>query len=184
MEAKEAITKIKVLLGLEPNDLVKVQFAELTLVDGTTVKVDGEPEVGKALVVVTPEGEIPAPEGKHQTTSDLLITVDATGTITEVTTVEAETPSVEVEVEMEKEEVKVEMTEADKKKVEMAEALVDTLLPYLETIDEMKKKMTQVETQLQKMSAEPAAKKIKRNENTQDVRFSRVDRLVNLKKTK
>ena len=187
MEAKEAITKIKVLLGLEPNEVVEVQFAELTLVDGTTVRVDGEPEVGKALVVVTEEGEIPAPEGQHETTSGVLVTVDATGTITELTPVEVEAEDEKEEVEVvmeEEEEVKVEMTEEDKKKVEMADALVDTLLPYLEVIDEMKDKMSKFETQLEQMSAEPAAKKIKRNENFQDERSSRVDRLITLKKTK
>lgn len=187
MEAKEAITKIKVLLGLEPNETVSVQFADLTLVDGTTVRVEGEPEVGKALVVVTEEGEMPAPEGMHQTTDNMLVTVDANGVITELTPVEVEAEEteeeVEVQMEEEKEEVQVVMTEEDKKKVEMADALVDTLLPYLETIDEMREKVAEVEAKLQKMSAEPAATRIKRNENTQGERYSRVDRLVSLKKS-
>lgn len=184
MEAKEAITKIKVLLGLEPNDTVSVQFADLTLVDGTTVRVEGEPEVGKALVVVTEEGEMPAPEGKHQTVDNMLVTVDANGIITELTPVEVEAEEEEVEVQMEEEEkVEVVMTETDKKKVEMADALVELLLPYLETIDEMKEKVAEVEAKLQKMSAEPAATRIKRNEKPQGERYTRVDRLVSLKKS-
>lgn len=185
MEAKEAITKIKVLLGLEPQETVAVAFADLTLVDGTTVRVEGEPEVGKALVVVTEEGEMPAPEGRHTTTDGMIVTVDANGVITELTAVEveAEEETEEVEVMMEEEEeVKVEMTEEDKKKVEMADALVETLLPYLETIDEMKEKVAEVEAKLQKMSAEPAGKRIQRNENFSSDRTSRVDRLVTLKK--
>lgn len=184
MDSKEAITKIKVLLGLEP-PTVELQFATATLVDGTEVRVEGELEAGKPLFVVTEDGEIPAPVGQHETTNGMLVSVDDNGMITEVTAIEVEAEEEEVEVEMsEEEEVKVEMTEEDKKKVEMADALVDTLLPYLEQIDEMKEKVAEVEAKMAKMSAEPAAKRIKRNENTQDGRTSRVDRLVTLKKTK
>ena len=184
MDSKEAITKIKVLLGLEP-DTVELQFAEATLVDGTTVRVEGELEAGKPLFVVGEEGEIPAPAGQHETTTGMLVTVDDNGMITEVTAIEVEAEEEEEteEVQME-EEVVVEMTEEDKKKVEMADALVETLLPYLEQIDEMKEKVAEVEAQMAKMSAEPAAKRIKRNENFQDERSSRVDRLITLKKTK
>jgi hypothetical protein len=184
MDSKEAITKIKVLLGLEP-DTVELQFAEATLVDGTTVRVEGELEAGKPLFVVGEEGEIPAPAGQHETTTGMLVTVDDNGMITEVTAIEVEAEEEEEteEVQME-EEVVVEMTEDDKKKVEMADALVETLLPYLEQIDEMKEKVAEVEAQMAKMSAEPAAKRIKRNENFQDERSSRVDRLITLKKTK
>ena len=184
MDSKEAITKIKVLLGLEP-DTVELQFAEATLVDGTTVRVEGELEAGKPLFVVGEEGEIPAPAGQHETTTGMLVTVDDNGMITEVTAIEVEAEEEEEteEVQME-EEVVVEMTEDDKKKVEMADALVETLLPYLEQIDEMKEKVAEVEAQMAKMSAEPAAKRIKRNENFQDERSSRVDRLITLKKSK
>lgn len=187
MDSKEAITKIKVLLGLE-TDAVELQFAQATLVDGTTVRVEGELEAGKPLFVVGEEGEIPAPAGQHETTTGMLVTVDDNGMITEVTAIEVEAEeeekTEEVQMEEEKEEVVVEMTEDDKKKVEMADALVETLLPYLEQIDEMKEKVAEVEAQMAKMSAEPAAKRIKRNENHQDERSSRVDRLVTLKKTK
>lgn len=184
MDSKEAITKIKVLLGLEP-DTVELQFAAATLVDGTTVRVEGELEAGKPLFVVGEEGEIPAPAGQHETTTGMLVTVDDNGMITDVTAIEVEAEEEEKteEVQME-EEVVVEMTEDDKKKVEMADALVETLLPYLEQIDEMKEKVAEVEAQMAKMSAEPAAKRIKRNENFQDERSSRVDRLITLKKTK
>lgn len=185
MKASEAIEKIRVLLGVEDVEEVQVQMATATLVDGTVVEVEGELEVGKPLFVQTEEGPIPAPAGKHQTTEDLLITVDEAGVITEI--VEAgEEPEVEVEIEMEKEEEKMEekvdeKMEEEKVKVEMAEKLIQLLEPYLKQIDEMKEKMEAQEIVLQKLSKEPAAPKVKRNEFTND-RDSRVDRLVKLRK--
>lgn len=185
MKASEAIEKIRVLLGVEDVKEVQVQMATATLVDGTVVEVEGELEVGKPLFVQTEEGPIPAPAGKHQTTEDLLITVDEAGVITEI--VEAgEEPEVEVEIEMEKEEEKMEekvdeKMEEEKVKVEMAEKLIQLLEPYLKQIDEMKEKMEAQEIVLQKLSKEPAAPKVKRNEFTND-RDSRVDRLVKLRK--
>jgi len=182
MKASEAIEKIRVLLGVENVEEVQVQMATATLVDGTVVEVEGELEVGKPLFVQTEEGPIPAPAGKHQTTEDQLITVDEAGVITEIAEVEAEQTEeeVEVEVEMEDEKVEVEMEEKEVK-VEMAEKLIQLLEPYLKQIDEMKEKMESQEVQLQKLSKEPAAKPIKRNEVSND-RVSRVDRLVKLRK--
>ena len=183
MKASEAIEKIRVLLGVENVEEVQVQMATATLVDGTVVEVEGELEVGKPLFVQTEEGPIPAPAGKHQTTTDQLITVDEAGVITEIAEVEAEQTEeeeVEVEVEMEDEKVEVEMEEKEVK-VEMAEKLIQLLEPYLKQIDEMKEKMEAQEVQLQKLSKEPAAKPIKRNEVAND-RVSRVDRLVKLRK--
>jgi len=95
MTANEAIKKIKVMLGVEQvveTVETEIQLAEATLVDGTIVKVEGEFEVGKQLLVVTVEGDIAAPEGIHETTDGLLVTVDAQGVITnlEETTKESE----------------------------------------------------------------------------------------------
>ena len=183
MKASEAIEKIRVLLGVEDAiEETQIQLATATLIDGTIVEVEGELEVGKPLFVQTEEGPIPAPAGKHQTTNDLLITVDEAGVITEIVEVEAEEPEVEVEVEMEdeKEEVKVEMEE-EKVKIEMAEKLIQLLEPYLKQIDEMKEKMESQEEMIMKLSKEPAAKPIKRNDITND-RNSAVDRLVKIRK--
>ena len=183
MKASEAIEKIRVLLGVEDAiEETQIQLATATLIDGTIVEVEGELEVGKPLFVQTEEGPIPAPAGKHQTTNDLLITVDEAGVITEIVEVEAEEPEVEVEVEMEdeKEEVKVEMEE-EKVKIEMAEKLIQLLEPYLKQIDEMKEKMAAQDEVIAKLSKEPAAKPIKRNDITND-RINAVDRLVKFRK--
>jgi|694.fasta_scaffold27070_3 hypothetical protein len=97
MTAKEAIQTIRLMLGVDHDVETSVEsnivkLAEATLVDGTVVKCEGAFEVGKQLFVVTAEGDIPAPEGKHETTDGVIVTVDANGVITnlEETTPEAE----------------------------------------------------------------------------------------------
>jgi len=85
MTKEEAINKIRILLGAETKTEA---FAQATLVDGTEVSVEGDFEVGKSLSVVTEEGNIPAPEGTHETTDGALVTVDESGVITSIEMVE------------------------------------------------------------------------------------------------
>ena len=109
MTAQEALYKIRVMLGVEDTneevsletetDTEDVQLAEATLVDGTKVKTEGEFEVGKQLFVVTEEGDIPAPEGLHETTEGIIVGVDAEGIIISI-----EEPAEEEVVVEEKEE--------------------------------------------------------------------------------
>jgi hypothetical protein len=73
--------EIKMRFNDEP---APIQFGELTLVDGTIIKYEGDaPAIGSALIVVTPEGEVPAPDGVHETDSGLLIQTEG-GVITEI----------------------------------------------------------------------------------------------------
>jgi len=152
MTANEAIKKIKVMLGVEQvveTVETEIQLAEATLVDGTIVKVEGEFEVGKQLLVVTAEGDIAAPEGIHETTDGLLVTVDAQGVITnlEETTEESE----EVEA---------------KASTELSEDFVNQIVNILDN------KFKEFETKLQTLNHEftafrnePAGKKITNNLN-------------------
>ena len=160
MTANEAIKKIKVMLGVEQvveTVETEIQLAEATLVDGTIVKVEGEFEVGKQLLVVTAEGDIAAPEGIHETTDGLLVTVDAQGVITnlEETTKESE----EVEA---------------KASTELSEDFVNQIVNILDN------KFKEFETKLQTLNHEftafrnePAGKKITNNLN--DVQKSEGD---------
>ena len=85
MTAQEALYKIRVMLGVEDTskevstepeaETSNIELAETTLVDGTKVKVEGELAEGKQLLVETPEGDIPAPAGVHETSDGLLIEV-------------------------------------------------------------------------------------------------------------
>lgn len=59
-------------------------FGEATLTDGTIVLFPGEaPEVGAPLTIKGVDGEVPAPDGVHETDSGKLITTEA-GAITAI----------------------------------------------------------------------------------------------------
>ena len=160
MTANEAIKKIKVMLGVEQvveTVETEIQLAEATLVDGTIVKVEGEFEVGKQLLVVTAEGDIAAPEGIHETTDGLLVTVDAQGVITnlEETTEESE----EVEA---------------KASTELSEDFVNQIVNILDNkFKEFETKLQTLNHEFTAFKNEPAGKKITNNLN--DVQKSEGD---------
>ena len=201
MQANEAITKIKLLLGLNEEtveETVVVEaseetteevvaeetFATATLADGTEVKVEGEFEEGKACFVETEEGDIPAPAGKHQMADDTLITIDESGKIVAIEEVAAEevTDAVE-EVEMEEDKKEEEAME-EEVEVSMAEEVVEMLKPYFEEISDLKKKVEEMEGKFQAFSAEPAAKPIKKAEAFEANRLSAVDRIAQIRRSK
>ena len=203
MQANEAITKIKLLLGLNEETVEetvvveasketteevvegpKDAFAMATLADGTEVKVEGEFEEGKACFVETEEGDIPAPAGKHQMADDTLITIDESGKIVAIEEVAAEevTDAVE-EVEMEEDKKEEEAME-EEVEVSMAEEVVEMLKPYFEEISDLKKKVEEMEGKFQAFSAEPAAKPIKKAENFEANKLSAVERIASIRRSK
>lgn len=105
--------EIKMRFSSEP-----AKFGELTLVDGTIIKYEGDaPMEGAPLIVVTPEGEVPAPDGVHETDSGLLISTQD-GVI----------------VSIEEKEMEV---EAGKKEEEMAEfATLESFETYRASVEE------------------------------------------------
>jgi hypothetical protein len=195
MTANDAIQKIRVLLGVE--ETVEVAMAAATLVDGTQVEVEGDFEVGKPLFVVTAEGNIPAPAGVHQTTDNLLVTVDEAGAISQIEEVAMEEEKPEEAMEEEnKEEVALE-EEKDEEEMEeeveedmsddneeMIVRIVEAMKPYFEEIKELKEKVVEMEGKFQKFSKEPAAKPIKKAEAFEANRINAVERIAKLRKSK
>lgn len=166
MTAKEAINKISVMLGVaqdgETTDTA-VELAEATLLDGTKVRVDGDFEVGKPLFVITDEGDVYAPEGKHETESGLVISVDADGVITAVEEKEAEEEApeeapAEAEAELEAE---VETT------ISLSEEVVGNIMEVLNrmegTITALENRLNATEEEFHAFRNEPAGKKITNN---------------------
>ena len=108
-KSNKAIAEIKNLMvqfgfmKAEDASLVEENFLEAKLKDGTVVKVEGESLAeGAKVVVVTEEGEIPAPNGVHELEDGSKIeTVD--GLVKSI--VAAEVPELEVEVEAKAEEL-------------------------------------------------------------------------------
>ena len=184
MTGNEAIQKIRILLSGEPEVIVApAAMASATLIDGTAVEVEGEFEVGKPLFVVTAEGNIPAPAGMHQTTDNVVVTVDEAGIITKVEEIASE-EALEDEVKTEEvamEEVAVEETEDAET---MVIKIVEAMKPYFEEIKDLKEQVLEMEKKFQKFSKEPAAKPIKKAVEFEANRFSAVERIANLRKSK
>lgn len=171
MTAKEAIQTIKVMLGVDQavETTDTIELAKATLVDGTEVEVEGAFEVGKVLNVLTAEGPVAAPEGKHETSEGIVITVDANGVITEI---------------MEKEEeVEVEQTEAT-----LSEDFVKQIVSAIDNkFNELNSKLEALNHEFSAFKDEPAGKRITNNLNeTQkvegDLTEARFNKLVEFRK--
>lgn len=97
-EAAKLLDSLKKLrLSIENGETVEeeITMAEAVLKDGTIVRYEGELAEGVAIMVVTPEGEMPAPDGEHELEDGTIISTSE-GKVTAITPAE---PSVEVEVE-------------------------------------------------------------------------------------
>lgn len=96
MNSKEALKQIKNLLFANEVDAnseeVAVQLAEGVLADGSVVKFDKLEQGGK-LMLVTADGEVPAPVGEHELEDGTIVVVLEEGVISEV-----KAPMVEEEV--------------------------------------------------------------------------------------
>ena len=112
MTSSEALLKIRHLL------FGKNQFASLKTLDGVELTIEGDVELEKEIYIITPDGEIPAPEGEFQLEDGLKLRIKD-GKVEKIDYTEQEVKD-EEEV-MEEEEVKVE-----EEKVEMVSAeLID-----------------------------------------------------------
>lgn len=195
MKAQEALTKIRVMLGMEPEAEVKsVELAEATLVDGTVVKVEGELAEGKSLLVVTEEGDIPAPKGVHETSDGMLITVDDNGVIVTVEEkpVEEAEASVELDAEQAVEETVELAPESKPYNEEFLAQIAGLIAPLNEKIEAIEAKFSALDQDFHQFRDQPAAGKITNNLSidTSSVRShterqeQRMKALVELKKQK
>ena len=129
-------------------------FVDAKLVDGTVVKVEGDSLVeGAKVVVVTPDAEIPAPDGVHELEDGTkLETKDGIIAKIEEVVGEEEAPNVEVEIE------------AGKKPMEMEDEMLSMLKDFIYKMGEKVSKMEQSYSSLQdefnQFKKQPAAKKI------------------------
>lgn len=193
MTVNDAISKLRVMLGAateEVKEVVETKMAEATLVDGTEVYTEGELEPGAILFVRAGEGadEDPfAPEGIHETTDGLLVTVGASGEITNVEEKggEEETPAEAQESFEEEEEVIEEKKEFDMDG--MLEGIAEMLKPYTEEIKELKEELSVLTSRFNEVADEPAAKKVSNTfskvaQQEKSIAEARFERLVELRK--
>lgn len=169
MKAIDAIKQIKVMLGVDQAvetpeaETAVVEFAKAMLLDGTEVMVEGDFEEGAQLLVVTEEGDVPAPEGSHETEDGRIITVDAEGKILKVEEkVEDEVEAAEeVEAELETE------TPAEESSVTLSNEVVSSLVEKLDSLSdslvELEKRIDSTNEEFHAFKNEPAASKITNN---------------------
>jgi hypothetical protein len=133
---------------------VKELFVDAKLVDGTAIKVSGEGLVeGAKVVVVTAEGEIPAPDGVHEledgtkveTKDGIIAKIEEAVAEAEGEMPEMEGPEVEIEV---------------KKEEEMYELVKEFVAKMGEKIKKMEEQMSSLSSDFNSFKKEPAAKKI------------------------
>ncbi len=166
MTVNDAISKLRVMLGAateEVKEVVETKMAEATLVDGTEVYTEGELQAGAILFVRAGEGasEDPfAPEGKHETTDGLLITVGESGEITNVEEKSGEEESVSEAEESFEEEEEVIVKEKDFDVEGMLEGIATMLEPYRDEIKELKEELSVLTSRFNEVADEPAAKKV------------------------
>jgi preprotein translocase subunit YajC len=131
---------------------VKEIFMDAKLADGTVIKVEGDSLVeGAKVIVVTPDAEIPAPDGVHELEDGTKVETKE-GIIAKIEEVvsEDEKPEVEVEVEV--------------PSMDMSKEMMDMLKEF---VSKMGEKMAQIESnystlenEFKAFKKEPAAKPI------------------------
>jgi len=96
MNATETLNRVLATLGLKPEEAIVVDLAQVKTEDGQATFESDNFAVGEAVFIVTPDGNIPTPEGEFALEDGNVITVDANGTIVEIATKEEEAPEEEI----------------------------------------------------------------------------------------
>jgi hypothetical protein len=136
---------------------VKEIFVSAKLIDGTEIKVEGDGLVeGAKVVVVTPDAEVPAPDGVHELEDG-----------SKVETKDGLIVSIEEKLQEDGEgepmpegEPKAEVKPEEPIEVEMLNMLKDFVKKMSEKMASIEEKVAEVESQFSAFKKEPAAKKI------------------------
>ncbi len=140
---------------------VKEIFVDAKLVDGTQIKVEGESLIeGAKVVVVTAEGEIPAPDGVHELEDGTKVETKE-GVIARIE--EKEGPEVEIELQDEM----VEGPAGSESEVSVPDPMAEFVALVKDMMEKISEKMKSMEDKVEKMNSdfnsfkkEPSAKKI------------------------
>lgn len=131
----------KVVEPIAPTEEKVKMATEVKLNDGTSLSVDGEVAIGSAVMLISPEGEMPAMDGEYVAEDGTVITV-LNGTIAEMASKAEEAPEApEVANEMptmmaEIESLKTELAEL-KETIKLTLSAVNTIVeaPVVEPIE-------------------------------------------------
>jgi hypothetical protein len=166
----------------EETEIVKEIFLDAKLVDGTAIKVSGEGLVeGAKVVVITEEGEIPAPDGVHELEDGTKVETKE-GIIAKI-----EEMLEEPEMEKPKAEVEIEVSKEEKMESEVVSLLKDLVVKLGEKIASLEGKVEGMSADFNAFKKEPAAKKIadgktEKFNKTDDVLDSKIANIMSLRK--
>ena len=138
MNATETLNRVLATLGLKTEEAIVVDLAQVKTEDGQATFESDNFAIGEAVFIVTPDGNIPCPEGEFALENGNVMTVDANGTIIEVATKEEEAPEEEAIVEAEDQPMKDEIGDMPmakkvvKSKTEMEESYFSKQMSELE----------------------------------------------------
>jgi hypothetical protein len=154
---------------------VKEIFVDAKLIDGTVVKVEGDSVVeGAKVVVVTEQGELPAPDGVHELEDGSKIETKD-GAIVMVSPVEVEDleyPKDEKDVASGPDANEMPPVGGEKVDVEMMDLLKEFIKKMSEKMNAMEAKLSSVQSEFNSFKKEPAGKKIsdgKKEFNKQEI---------------
>lgn len=141
---------------------VNERFAEVKTMDGIVLKVDGDVAVGNAVMVVTDQGEVPAPDGEYELEDGSKFKTEG-GLITEIEATEATpTPAPEATPEMNPEMPM--MPNEMEQLFEMLKAFMENVSEKMVAMDEQLKKcetkLSEVNNDFESFKKEPAGTKI------------------------
>jgi hypothetical protein len=165
---------------------VKELFVDAKLVDGTAIKVSGEGLVeGAKVMVVTEEGEIPAPDGVHELEDGTKVETKE-GLIIKIEEM-LEEPEME-KPEMEEPKVEIEVSKEEKMESEVVALLKDLVIKLGEKIASLEGKVEGMSADFNAFKKEPAAKKIadgktEKFNKTDDYMDSKLEAIAALRKT-
>jgi len=179
MTVQDAITKLRVMLGAEvpvqevemeetesaTEEATEAKMAAATLVDGTEVYTDGEIVAGAILYISTEEDEDPfAPEGIHETTEGLLVTVGENGEIASIEEKAMDAPVAEEATSEEVTEEAMEEVEEEIKEEMSSEELLGAIAELINDYKkEVKEEMSSLTERFNALADEPATKPVRNN---------------------
>jgi hypothetical protein len=157
MNATETLNRVLATLGLKPEEAIVVDLAQVKTEDGQATFESDNFAVGEAVFIVTPDGNIPTPEGEFALENGNTMTVDANGTIVEIATKEEEAPEEEPMVEevVAEDQPMTEMPMAKKvvkSKTEMEESYFSKQMSELEA--KFEARLSALEMEKMQLSAE------------------------------
>jgi hypothetical protein len=138
MNATETLNRVLATLGLKPEEAIVVDLAQVKTEDGQATFESDNFAVSEAVFIVTPDGNIPCPEGEFALENGNVMTVDANGTIVEIATKEEEAPEEEEIIEAEDQPMKEQIGDMPmakkvvKSKTEMEESYFSKQMSELE----------------------------------------------------